>query len=85
MSENAADGSEDASAHRQRVPVILITGYAGSGKTQLVNELLALCRSRGLAAGVSGLAAAFNEAFAGRMDGPVERPPPVANPPARPP
>ena len=33
-------------------PVIVITGYAASGKTVLVNRLLAACEKRGLKAGV---------------------------------
>ena len=40
---------EDSSA---RVPVVIVTGYAASGKTLLVNRFLALCKARGLAAGL---------------------------------
>ena len=44
--------SSSCSTTSARVPVFLVSGYAGVGKTHVVNRLLARCRSRGLRAGV---------------------------------
>ena len=44
--------SDVSGAVDDRIPVLIIAGYAAAGKTTLVNRLLASCAASGISAGV---------------------------------